>query len=83
MCDLEAFFTLYCINAQCQNSIFKSTRKYFIPFNTDSLLSYYRCPTCDEALLSVMDIELEEIAAESKVKLTDKEPALKMLMWLN
>jgi len=83
MHELEPFYIIYCINVYCENSIFHSTRKYFIPFQTDSLLSSYKCPTCEKALLSGMDIELEQIAAQAKLKLNDKEPALKNLMWLN
>jgi len=83
MNDSESFYIIYCINVHCKNSIFHSTRNYFIPFNADSLVSSFRCPTCEKALLSGMDIELEQIAAETKVKLTDKEPTLIRLMWLN
>jgi hypothetical protein len=83
MYDLKSFYIIYCINVHCKNSIFHSEHKYFVPFQADSLLSAYRCPACGKALLSGMDIELEQIAAEAKIKLSDSEPALKQLMWLN
>ena len=83
MYDLKPFYVMYCINVHCKNSIFNSNCMHFIPFHADSLLSSYGCPTCEKALLSGMDIELEQVAAEAKVKLADKGQALKRLTWLN
>ena len=83
MNDSESFYIIYCINVHCKSSIFYSNCNYFIPFNADSLVSSFRCPTCEKALLSGMDIELEQITAEARIKLTNKESALKRMMWLN
>jgi hypothetical protein len=83
MNDLTSRYLIYCINVHCEASIFYNNNKFSISFHTDSLLSHHSCPTCQNKLLSAMDIELEQIAAETKIKLEDQKSHFERLKLLN
>ncbi len=79
----NSFFILYCINVYCEGSIFYHDNKITGHFHAESILWARLCPTCRGVLVSAMDIELEQIAAEAKVKLADKDSDLQRLIRLN
>jgi hypothetical protein len=67
----NSFYMLYCINLHCERSVFNKSGKIISHFHAGSLLSVRLCPKCHSRLVSAMDIELEQITAEAKVKLTN------------
>jgi len=73
MRELPSFYILYCINVHCKDSIFHNSHKYFVPFQAESILSFFSCPTCQQTLVSAMDIELEQIMATAKVSLPGQD----------
>jgi hypothetical protein len=78
-----SFYILYCINVHCESSVFDKSDKIISHFHVGSLLSARLCPNCHSLLMSAMDIELEQIAAEARVQLTGQATEIERLTRCN
>lgn len=78
-----SFYILYCINVHCESSVFDKSDKIISHLHVGSILSARLCPNCHRLLVSAMDIELEQIAAEAKVQLTAQAAELERLTRCN
>lgn len=61
---LSPFF-VYCMNAKCKVSIYNQLEELQLPFTIDNLISTHRCPCCNNAMVSAMDIEIKQMVAEA------------------
>lgn len=51
-------YSLYCMNLQCQNSIYHNIMDVQMPLSEDSLLSTHNCAHCKRPLVSAIDLEI-------------------------
>jgi hypothetical protein len=63
------YYNLYCLNMNCERSIYWSSVETRAEFNEVNLGSIHRCTCCDQPLSSSMDIEIKQVTAEAGVTL--------------
>jgi hypothetical protein len=63
---VERYF-LYCMNMQCQNSIYHDMTAIQIPLSEENLLSKHCCAHCDQPLVSAIDLEINQVLAHLNV----------------
>jgi hypothetical protein len=70
MNDPLAFYNLYCINKDCEISIYRNSAQTRVIFNEENLVTTHFCECCGHLLSSAMDVEIEQMAAEVGVILS-------------
>lgn len=55
-------YPLYCFNEQCYQSVYNPGRRIADSGSKARLTMKHYCPSCKHALLSALDIELENMA---------------------
>ncbi len=83
MSDPLSFYDLYCINANCNSSVFNGQGNIAGHLHVGSLLSVRLCPCCYSLLVSAMDIELEQITAAIQVRIVKNAAEIERLSRLN
>lgn len=64
--SVERYF-LYCMNLQCQNSIYHNMMATQMPLSEESLLSRHCCTYCSQPLASAIDLEIKYTLANLNV----------------
>jgi hypothetical protein len=67
-----SFYSMYCINIQCNKSVYWNIIETSVPFNEVNLLATHICEACNRELASALDIELEQITAEMGIRLPNR-----------
>jgi len=57
-------YYLYCMNIQCQVSIYHRNEEVKIPLNIENLLASHTCACCNQPLTSAIDLEMKRVVAE-------------------
>jgi hypothetical protein len=63
-----SYYTLYCLNSPCINSVFHKNTKIIKVFNAENITASHICPYCQQTLASYMDILIEHALIEAEVK---------------
>jgi len=58
------FFNLYCLNMNCQQSIYWNSVETRAIFDAETLTATHLCACCSQSLSSAMDIEIKQMTAE-------------------
>ena len=64
--DMKKSFNLYfmyCINIQCDVSIYHKNIEVKIPLTSENLLAKHSCTCCNKPLSSAIDLEPKQLAA--------------------
>lgn len=56
-------YYLYCLNLQCQTSIYHNMMALQIPLSEGNLLSEHSCTCCNRPLISAIDLEINHMLA--------------------
>jgi hypothetical protein len=62
-------FSLYCINMDCDRSIYNNINRVEVPFNEINLSQTHVCIVCNSPIISTMDMEIENLVAGVGVRL--------------
>jgi tartrate dehydratase alpha subunit/fumarate hydratase class I-like protein len=65
-------YYLYCLNMQCQVSIYHRMVELRVPFTSENLTATHICPCCNQPLVSLMDIEIRCVMAGSGAERSNK-----------
>ncbi len=68
-------FFLYCINIQCDVSIYHRNKEVRIPLNTENLLAKHICTCCNKPLTSAIDLEPKQVVTYLAAK-NNTDPAI-------
>jgi len=63
-----SYYTLYCLNSPCINSVFHRNTKIIKVFNAENISASHHCPNCQQPLASYMDILIEHALIEAEAK---------------
>jgi hypothetical protein len=58
-------YYLYCMNVQCQLSIYHRMVERRVPFTAENLVKTHICSCCKDEMISAMDIEIKKVMAEA------------------
>lgn len=62
-------YFLYCLNMQCQFSVYQFMVELRIPMNAENLEKTHRCQCCDKPLVSALNMNARCIVTETKSKM--------------
>ena len=57
-------YYLYCMNRQCQKSIYHRMETIQIPFTAKNIVNTHVCTCCKQPLVSAIDIAIKEVVTE-------------------
>jgi hypothetical protein len=59
------YYHLYCIDRQCQVSIYKNMLPVRIPLTAKNLVASHSCTCCHQTLVSAVDLEISDMLASA------------------
>jgi len=69
MNKLTTLYFLYCLNKECQFSIYQLMVELRVPLTPKNLGSVHTCTCCQQPLVSSIDMEIKQMVTQTKAKM--------------